>query len=394
MAPKVFLSSTIQDLADLRSAVRYYLEEHGFEVYASESADFPHGLDHDARVAALAPLDDADVYVLLLGFRYGSQTSDGVSATRLEFRRARDLHRHGGRPKSVLLVRRDVLRLIKAGVESSDESDDWAALRSFVAEVGNEGEDASPNWINEFSSFRDVASVLSATLRLTGSLRRLALEANLTEELLANSERLLVRLRGAVGARSRLLRTLDGKLTGRRGHVVLSAAERGDLVVGRLLLPPAGAFATAALEDAIGSGEFLEWDWAAAQWNVGPEQRALIALRDRVGRYDLLASMLVQRMYVAEYSTITRTTGHSTPVSEEFLSVLLGVRDQLANVEMQVALLLVHLLPPGLPIVEIAPLPPSPLPGEAERIAADTVTRDDVVAWIGAFTQAGSGAAG
>lgn len=176
MAPKVFLSSTIRDLADLRSAVRYYLEEHGFEVYASESANFPHGLDHDARVAALAPLDDADVYVLLLGFRYGSQTSDGVSATRLEFRRARDLHRHGGRPKSVLLVRRDVLRLIKAGVESSDESDDWAALRSFVAEVGNEGEDASPNWINEFSSFRDVASVLSATLRLTGSLRRLALE--------------------------------------------------------------------------------------------------------------------------------------------------------------------------------------------------------------------------
>jgi hypothetical protein len=293
-----------------------------------------------------------------------------------------------------LLVRRDVLRLIQAGVPSTDQSGDWEAVKSFLTEIGDAGELSDPNWINEFSSFREVASILGATLRLTGSLRRLALEANLIEELLSNSERLLVRLRGAVGARSRLLRTLDGKLTGRRGHVVLSAAERGDLVVGRLLLPPAGAFATAALEDAIGSGEFLEWDQAAAQWNVGPEQRALIALRDRVGRYDLLASMLVQRMYMAEYSTITRTTGHSTPVSEEFLSVLLGVRDQLANVEMQVALLLVHLLPPGLPIVEIAPLPPSPLPSEAERIAAETVTRDDVVAWIGAFTQAGSGAAG
>jgi len=39
--PKVFISSTIEDFKDLRSAIKYYLEENGFEVATSENADYP-----------------------------------------------------------------------------------------------------------------------------------------------------------------------------------------------------------------------------------------------------------------------------------------------------------------------------------------------------------------
>ena len=89
VAPKVFLSSTVLDLADLRSAVRYLLGQYGFEVLSSENADFPHDLDSEARVAALSPIDDADYYVLIIGFRVGSLLPDGISVTRSEYRRAR-----------------------------------------------------------------------------------------------------------------------------------------------------------------------------------------------------------------------------------------------------------------------------------------------------------------
>ena len=64
-APKVFLSSTIRDLADLRSAIKFWLEDSGFEVLTSESPDFPHPLDRDAIAASLAPIAECDYYVLI-----------------------------------------------------------------------------------------------------------------------------------------------------------------------------------------------------------------------------------------------------------------------------------------------------------------------------------------
>jgi len=45
--PKVFISSTIEDFKDLRSAIKYYLEKNNFEVATSENADFPNDLTLD-----------------------------------------------------------------------------------------------------------------------------------------------------------------------------------------------------------------------------------------------------------------------------------------------------------------------------------------------------------
>lgn len=39
--PRVFISSTIYDFKDLRSALKYFLEENNFEVVTSENVDFP-----------------------------------------------------------------------------------------------------------------------------------------------------------------------------------------------------------------------------------------------------------------------------------------------------------------------------------------------------------------
>jgi hypothetical protein len=68
-APRVFVSSTIDDLADLRSSIKYFLEESGFEVVLSEFPTFQHELDETARLASVRAIEAADYYVLLIGRR-------------------------------------------------------------------------------------------------------------------------------------------------------------------------------------------------------------------------------------------------------------------------------------------------------------------------------------
>jgi len=138
MGPTVFISSTVKDLSDLRSAVRFFLEQYGFEVWISESPDFPHDLDDETRQAALRPIEDADYYVLIVGNRTGTLTSDGVSVTRSEFRRARELHRKSGRPQLVLLARVGVLDAVRqADSNGPTEADDWPHVIDFVEEIAS-----------------------------------------------------------------------------------------------------------------------------------------------------------------------------------------------------------------------------------------------------------------
>src|SRR5450759_6012088 len=108
-SPRVFISSTIADLADLRSAVKFWLEDFGFDVLTSETPSFPHPLDRDAIAASLAPIADCDFYVLLVGTRVGTLIADeGISVTRAEFRHARALRRATGKPMMLHLVRAEV----------------------------------------------------------------------------------------------------------------------------------------------------------------------------------------------------------------------------------------------------------------------------------------------
>src|SRR5436305_13993140 len=69
--PKIFISSTVRDLRDLRSAIKYWLEQYGFEVLASEWPDFAHPLDREAIAAALAPIELSDYYLLIVVYRVG-----------------------------------------------------------------------------------------------------------------------------------------------------------------------------------------------------------------------------------------------------------------------------------------------------------------------------------
>ena len=85
---KIYVSSTIADLSAERKAVIDWLVQARHQPVHSYLSD-----SESVRDSCLADIDGCDLYVLILGFRYGYQQSDennpeGLSITHLEFRRA------------------------------------------------------------------------------------------------------------------------------------------------------------------------------------------------------------------------------------------------------------------------------------------------------------------
>ena len=107
--PTFFLSSTIYDFRDLRSALKFYLEEQGCSVLASEYNDFMKPLDRHSYEACLQAINRADYYVLLIGTRVGGWFDPGqrVSITQQEYRHAYQLQK-AGKLKIITFVRAEV----------------------------------------------------------------------------------------------------------------------------------------------------------------------------------------------------------------------------------------------------------------------------------------------
>lgn len=368
--PRVFVSSTVRDLADLRSAVRYFLEQYGLEVLTSESPDFPHALDSEAWKAALAPIDLADYFVSVVGDRAGWITESGISVTRAEFRRARELHREKGRPKVVVLARANLLR-----EGATETTEDGAAVQEFLDEIRTGETDRDTTWIHGFDTFEEVAVVLRTGLRLTGPLSRKIHEANIYAECLSNGRALLMRARDTVGPISRLARDLPAEARS------LDANDLSLLTSFRLMIPGPGRLSTVATADAISSGEFLEFDPGTGSMHPSGVHSLLLTLRERVSRYEHLLEIISNGRYAREFAEMAPIGGSHRP-SDEFLTIACAIRDELRNVEsliINLSRVLVglddQLAPPALN-------PPTPDPIQAARIAAESVSDDEVKDWF------------
>lgn len=163
---------------------------------ASEYNDFKKPLDKHSYDACLESIRQADYFVLLIGTRVGGwyDKSNRISITQKEYREAYELCKLGAL-KIITFVRHDIWSLKSDRIElqkhleslTLEESEkvsiahyptrratDPEFISSFIAEVGRNqdtknalnGEGALPtgNWIHVFSSFRDIADVLSTEI--------------------------------------------------------------------------------------------------------------------------------------------------------------------------------------------------------------------------------------
>jgi Domain of unknown function (DUF4062) len=382
--PRVFLSSTIRDLGDLRSAIKYWLEENGYEVLASEWPDFPQALDRAAVAAALAPIGSCDYYVLMIGGRVGTVIPDeGISVTRAEFRQARSVRRGSGLPNMLHLVRREVSEARRVGTPAQTPDEEWPAIKNFISEVETEEQPGDPNWLREFDSFRDVVDVLRATLNITGPLTRRALEANLLWELRANTRELLSAGKAHVQPQA-LWYPEDLSVTGGIDVPVDVTADRAFPLFWFRFTLPESTQSTSALEESINSGQFLDYEARSNSHVVGPLQRAMLELRQQIDARESTLKVIASNKYIAEdtdrlaeavrnrrpaqvYAFTARFLYAAWTLSMNVLRLNRALYRTLLGMDSQ---------------LQLPELLSQALPDEAAKMRAEQVTDDDADRWL------------
>ncbi len=91
MKPKVFVSSTCYDLSQIRQEISTYLNNIGFIPILSEHKSFPINPENDTYTNCIETVrENADLFILLIGNRYGSKNESGKSITNLEYLTAKE----------------------------------------------------------------------------------------------------------------------------------------------------------------------------------------------------------------------------------------------------------------------------------------------------------------
>jgi hypothetical protein len=75
--PRVFVSSTYYDLKHLRSSLENFIESIGYEAILSEKGDIAYAPDSALDESCYREVRNADIFVIIIGGRYGSEKSEG-----------------------------------------------------------------------------------------------------------------------------------------------------------------------------------------------------------------------------------------------------------------------------------------------------------------------------
>ncbi len=156
----LFVSSTCYDLAQVRENISLFCDTAGISALVSEQGSFPIDPSISAVENCLKVVRErADIFLLVVGGRYGSLSESGKSITNLEYLEAQSL----GIPKYVF-VKKEILGLLPVW-NSNPEADfssvaDSSKLFEFVSNLRNSGE----VWIFPFDTALDLTNTLRTQL--------------------------------------------------------------------------------------------------------------------------------------------------------------------------------------------------------------------------------------
>lgn len=209
--PRIFVSSTILDFEDLRSALKYYLTEFQFDVQMSEYPNFNVRTDQSTFDACVKNLETCDYFILLLGYRRGSwYEKDEISITHQEYRKAKELIESGHPLRIISFIRKPIYLLrnerekflehihkidekLKINIPSSI-IDDPEYIFKFIEEVSKGivfpgSESQSNNWIFDFTTFEDIIVALKHTFHIDESLIEKKIKSMFIHELKQNKQK-------------------------------------------------------------------------------------------------------------------------------------------------------------------------------------------------------------
>jgi len=158
--PSVFVSSTCYDLKQVRSDIKQFLEGLGLDPVLSEYSSFPVAPELGTVDNCVKTVETrADIFILIVGARYGSTTDRGESITNLELLAAKAK----GIPVYVFVMRSvlDILPIWQANPDADySRVVDSPKLLKFVAEL----EGSKESWVFPFDTAQDICDVLRAQL--------------------------------------------------------------------------------------------------------------------------------------------------------------------------------------------------------------------------------------
>jgi hypothetical protein len=415
--PTFFLSSTIYDFADLRSAIKFTLEERGCRVLASEFNDFGGNLSQHSYETCLTNIEQADFFILLIGARVGGWYDEQlrISITQQEYRTAYDLHRNG-KLRLVIFVREQVWQLREerkelarflSGISLSDQerdaiigspskfANDAEFVSGFIAEVGRNAEtsraikkgEAKPtgNWIYRFSNFRDIHDVLQP-LAFTGlTSEEAAYRKALQAELLQVMSRLLAKYEGQViDLRPPLKKGLEAH------PITVADRDRGSV---RVDLKAWNAFTTVfyqamgirfdtvVIDDALTSTIFLDYDPDKGAYIQNSAYDALSQLWDEIRLFNDIATT---DNYAFLGSTSPRALGRASgqyDLPAEKVAMIYSLAHRWINIVNLCQALILHL--EGRPYETPELMPFSPIAGFEDSIQAERVSVAELRAALG-----------
>lgn len=399
--PTVFVSFTIYDFVDLRDAVKFWLEEMGFEVQMSEHTDFERRPEAGAFEACFESIRASDYYVLMIGHRRGEwyEASDRVSVTRKEYHIARESFDSTGKPRIISTVRSDVAVVLKererlGATEGDSLLQDPSFTHEFIREV--RGDDATaesgqePNWLARFRDFRELIAILRTTLGIRGPLPRVALLEAVRRDCEHNLRVLLSNHRGApfwnLSWLSRVRK--DVQLTA--GHLrhlqtaVPLTFEQMKRVVGFLVgsIPASDRFVRVALDQAVSSGALLEYDRLANRFVSPPLLDAIYRLREELDWYARRTPLATaeSESLLASWEE-ARVSRRDASVKAFALFALFAIHDTILNVaRLNVAIL--RYLYGHADAVDVRLRPSSPVERFADEIDKETVSEQQLREWL------------
>lgn len=421
MKPKIYISSTIYDFADLRSSLKYVLEELGYTVFLSEFNDFKKPLDENSYNACLAVLEEVDYFLLLIGQRTGGlfDANQGISITRMEYRTAYELARTRHLKlltfvrKSLWDIREDrksLVQFFKESEANSKELSDDLRIKlfnhpsafvneaemtfAFIKEVTRIDEMKAAikgaanfpvgNWVHTFLTFEDVMAALNGELNIKNPLRQEVLATNLRNELVGNLMALLSKKRGKIVATSDFFPTAARKCLSPKLDGVSQITGKRLRWLGMYLLfcAPTSRLTTQFLDEALISGEFLLFTKKAYTFEPSPLHDAMLGLKANIDRLRFLAgSFAEQRAQLAQ--ELMHAPDDDTPVQIENkrLVVAFAIQDCEQNIVILSSSILKHLKGDQNALQAIRLNPESPFADTVKENEQERPTRAETLKW-------------
>lgn len=152
---KIFISSTCYDLSQIRSDLSDFILSFGYQPVMSEFTSFPIDPDNNTIENCIDNIATVDIFILIVGSRYGFIVDSGKSITNTEYLYARQR----GIPIYVFIYKSliSILPIWKANKEGDFSSTvDTTKVFEFVSEI----RESNRNWCFEFEKAQDIVSTL------------------------------------------------------------------------------------------------------------------------------------------------------------------------------------------------------------------------------------------